>query len=276
MDRDAAIHALQWHLDAGVDEALSSSPVDATKMPEKPKRDEPPAQTKPQTKEIASEPILGASDAKREAIKLAKSVKNLDELKQAIASFDGLDLKNTAANLVFSDGNDKADVMLIGEAPGADEDRFGKPFVGESGQLLDKIVSYIDLARDHSEPANAIYLSNVLNWRPPGNRTPSPAEIEVSLAFIEKHIALVQPKILVFCGGVPAKAMLNASSGISKLRGKFHEYTPVTKELFDTTPSPIPAIATYHPSNLITTPSQKRLVWQDMILLKKKLTDISA
>ncbi len=283
MNQEAAIAALQWHIDVGADEALAEEPVDATAMPALPTRDEPPKKaampqqdnmqrrTVPVPDVDGAQPPLGASDARRELVALAKKANTLEELREAIAQFDGIPLKKTATNLVFCDGNPKARVMLVGEAPGADEDRIGKPFVGASGQLLDRILACIGLDRKSEDPEKAVYISNILNWRPPGNRTPSSSEVEVSLPFIEKHIALVQPKILIFCGGVSTKGLLNTTSGISRLRGQFHDYTPLTKELFDGTPPVTTALATYHPAYLLRTPSQKRLVWQDMLMLQEKL-----
>lgn len=286
MDRNAAIEALQWHIDVGADEALADSPVDATAMPELPARDEEKPQPAPQaTAQPAQAPRpnpqpaqdnapLGASEAQKESLKLAQAAGTLEELREAIASFDGLPIRKTATNLVFCDGNPEAPIMLVGEAPGADEDRLGKPFVGASGQLLDRILACIGLDRTAEDPAQAVYISNILNWRPPGNRTPSPAEVAISLPFIEKHIALVQPKLLIFAGGVSTKALLNTPDGISKLRGKFHAYTPLTTALFESQPAPIPALATYHPAYLLRTPTQKKLVWQDMLMFAQKRKEL--
>jgi uracil-DNA glycosylase family 4 len=266
--------ALEWHLDNGVDEALDVAPPKRGQpapevIPEKTLAQEilPPPKT-----QIPSAPaaFLGRSDARAEAEKLAEAATTLDELREAIANFDGIALKKTATNLVFSDGNPKAPIMLVGEAPGADEDKQGKPFVGVSGQLLDKILKCIDLDRAEADPAKSIYISNILNWRPPGNRTPSPAEIDVSLPFIERHIALVNPKILIFCGGVSAKALLYSEQSVSRLRGKWHDFVPGTPFLKTSMPV-IPAIATYHPAYLLRTPSQKRAVWQDMLSIKARI-----
>ncbi|MCK5374887.1 MAG: uracil-DNA glycosylase, partial [Alphaproteobacteria bacterium] len=131
--------------------------------------------------------FLGKSDAYEESLRLAQQASTLEELRQAVAEFDGIALKKTASNLVFAVGNPKAQIMLVSEAPGADEDRSGTPFVGVSGKLLDKILACIGLDRMQDDPQKSIYISNILKWRPPGNRTPSPAEIEVSLPFIERH-----------------------------------------------------------------------------------------
>lgn len=266
--------ALEWHLDNGVDEALDNEPPKRQpvvapvieSLPEKPPVGVTAVPAAPAV------PLMGRSDARAESEKLAAAASTLDELRESIAAFDGIALKKTATNMVFCDGNPNASIMLVGEAPGADEDRLGKPFVGVSGQLLDKILKCIDLGRSEEDPAKAIYISNILNWRPPGNRTPSPAEIDVSLPFIEKHIALIKPKLLILCGGVSAQALLNTEQSVSRLRGKWHDYTPSSPFLKDGVP--IPAIATYHPAYLLRTPSQKRAVWQDMLNLQAKYLEI--
>ncbi len=253
--------ALNWYLDHGVDEALLAEPVNRRKKFEIPK-------VETSAPPMSSQPItIKTSDARAEAAELAAKANSLDDLKQAIAGFDGIAIKKTATNLVFSDGNPKARIMLVGEAPGADEDRQGKPFVGVSGQLLDKILKCINLDRTEEDPAKSIYISNVLNWRPPGNRTPSPAEIDASLPFIEKHIALINPQILILCGGVSAKALLHTDSPISRLRGKFQDYSPQTLP----EGKAIPAMATYHPAYLLRTPSAKKAVWADMLMIQDKI-----
>ena len=225
----------------------------------------------------AAEPsplLLGASEARAEAEKRAAQATTLEELSDAIAAFDGIALKKTATNMVFADGNPKAPIMLIGEAPGADEDRLGKPFVGVSGQLLDRILAAAGLDRQADTPEEAVYISNILNWRPPGNRTPAPAEIEVSLPFIERHIQLVKPRILILCGGVSAKALLNSEESVSRLRKMgWHDYKPRSGNAAADAQA-IPAIATYHPSYLLRTPAQKKAVWADMIALTQKRAEL--
>lgn len=279
------LSALEWHLSIGADEALADAPVDRTVSTAQVLKSltandaAPPSSAITTTRSPSLLPpsavesgadILGTAQARLEAAKLAASCQNLEELRAAIAGFEGLAIRKTATNMVFSDGNANAKIMLVGEAPGADEDKQGKPFVGVSGLLLDKILKSIGLARAEDDPAKAVYISNILNWRPPGNRTPSPAEIDISLPFIERHIALVKPDILILCGGVSAKGLLGSGESISKLRGKFHDYRPLTPGVSENT-SPIPAIATYHPAYLLRTPSQKALVWQDMLMLRRRL-----
>lgn len=265
-ERQALTAALQWHLDAGADEALADVPRQMKGSGD----DEMMRKKEAHHPLIPSSPDLeGTAAFRKEAFERARAATTLDELRDAIQSFDGLDIKRTATNMVFCDGNPQAPVMLVGEAPGADEDRQGKPFVGVSGQLLDRILKAIGLDRRNEDPAASLYISNILNWRPPGNRTPSPAEIEISLPFIERHIALVKPKILILAGGVSTKALLNTAESISRLRGKWQSYTPVTAGIADD-PAPIPTLATYHPAYLLRTPSQKRAVWQDMLRLQEK------
>ncbi len=278
--RSPLISALTWHIDAGADEVLQDTPNDRTAGLAAFLKPENTIETKEAgtPKTIASriemiEPLTGTGEAMAEATKRAAACQTLEELREAILTFDGLAIKKTAMNMVFSDGNPKARVMLVGEAPGADEDKQGKPFVGVSGQLLDRILASIGLSRTEEDPQKAVYISNILNWRPPGNRTPAPSEIDLSLPFIERHIALVKPDILILCGGVSAKGLLGSSESISKLRGKFHDYKPLTAGISDDT-LVLPAIATYHPAYLLRTPSQKKLVWADMLMLREKLSKL--
>ena len=291
-ERTALLAALNWHLDQGVDEALEDRPIDRlvpiplspvgrgesrvsgegegqiTAIRENAESEfiRPSPNPLPTGERALLPPVK--SELLAEANKLAREANTLEDLRQAITDFEGIAIKKTATNLVFSDGNPKAQIMLVGEAPGADEDRMGKPFVGVSGQLLDRILKFIDLDRKEDDPLKSIYISNILSWRPPGNRTPSPAEAELSLPFIEKHIALIQPKILILCGGVSAKALLASEDGISKLRKGTRMYKTLTPDLGVSVS--IPAIATYHPAYLLRTPSQKRAVWEDMLTIDAK------
>jgi DNA polymerase len=192
--------------------------------------------------------------AAREAAKTAQS---LDELRAMLERFEGCALKATATQLVFADGNPDARVMFVGEAPGRDEDIEGLPFVGRSGKLLDRMLAAIGLDR------TKVYITNVLAWRPPGNRTPTPAEAEICRPFIERHIELVDPQIIAFLGGASAKLLLNTSEGILRLRGRWTSYSHGGKA--------IDAIAMLHPAYLLRQPAQKRLAWQDMLKLKAKM-----
>lgn len=237
--------ALRWLVEMGADEAVAERPVDrlAPAVP-------PPAPLpRPQPQ----------STVAQTASAIAQAARTLDELRQALAQFEGCPLKATATNLVFGDGNPASRVMLIGEAPGADEDRQGKPFVGVSGQLLDRMLGWIGLDR------TSFYITNILPWRPPGNRAPTAAEIAICLPFVERQIELVDPEILVLLGGTSAKALLATSEGIVRTRGKWLNYSSPGL------PRPVPAIATYHPAYLLRSPAQKRDSWRDLLMIKNKL-----
>ena len=189
----------------------------------------------------------------------AGAAQSLAELEQAIRAFEGCALKATASNTVFADGNPEADLMLVGEAPGAEEDRRGLPFVGQSGRLLDRMLKAI--GRDRS----SVYITNVLPWRPPGNRTPTPAEIAACLPFALRHIALVRPKLVVAVGGVSAKALLDRPEGITRLRGR-----SATLDLTGLA-GPLPVFATFPPAYLLRQPAQKRLAWGDWLRIAEIL-----
>ena len=257
---------LQWYLEQGVTEILEETPVN--RFAPSPRLDVKAEIPAAPSLNIIPDMPLGSAEARKEAVRLAAAANSLEELEAAIRSFDGLAIKKTATNLVFSDGNPKSPIMVIGEAPGADEDIQGKPFVGVSGQLMDRMFAAIGLSRANEDPAASLYISNILNWRPPGNRTPSPAEIEISLPFIERHIALIKPKLLVFIGNVPTKALLNTNDGITKLRGRWATYLPLN----EVGGAELPCLPTIHPSFLLRTPLQKKMAWADMLLLAKTLS----
>lgn len=200
---------------------------------------------------------LDADEGLRTAAALAKSANSLEELHAALATFEGCALKRTAKNLVFADGNPKARVMLVGEAPGADEDRAGTPFVGRSGQLLDRMLTAIGLDR------TSVYIANTIPWRPPGNRTPSAHESALCRPFIARQIELADPDILVCLGGQAAQALLDTKEGILRTRGRWFDY--------DTGTRTIRALATLHPAYLLRQPSQKRLAWRDIKALRAML-----
>lgn len=197
----------------------------------------------------------------QESLHPANSAKDIDDLKTIMEAFDGCDLKKMATNTVFSDGNPQADIMFVGEAPGADEDLKGLPFVGQSGQLLDKIIASVGLNRTN------VYISNIIPWRPPGNRPPTSQEIAICQPFIEKHIELINPKLLILVGGVAAKTLLNKTDGIMKLRGRWFLYETQLGQS-------IPVMATYHPAFLLRSPGQKAMAWIDMLLIEQKRHEI--
>ena len=192
---------------------------------------------------------------------LAAACGSLAELEAALEQFDGCALKQTATRLCFADGNPQARLMLIGEAPGAEEDRQGKPFVGPSGQLLDRMLAAIGLDR------RSVWITNLIFWRPPGNRAPTTAEVAVCQPFLERQIELIAPRRLLFLGGSAAHALLDVTDGVTRLRGRPFMYQPT-----GATP-PIPAAVTFHPAYLLRQPLQKRLVWRDLLTLRQQLED---
>lgn len=257
----AAQRILEWYVENGVTEALDAAPRNRLVAPAVP--------APVQVRSANPAEIKGSVAARVESAALARNAATLEDLRAAIAGFDGLAIRKTATNMVFADGNPQARVMIVGEAPGAEEDKQGKPFVGLSGQLMDRMLASIGLDRHAEDPGQSVYISNILNWRPPGNRTPSPAEIDICLPFIERHIALIQPKILVFMGGVAAKALLNTDEGITKIRGKIRVYTPLTDGLGG---RDIPCLPTFHPSFLLRTSLRKRESWADLLLLSEQIS----
>lgn len=242
---------LQWQIDMGADEAVDDAPRNYFAQPVV--QVEPVREISPAAIRIQASPSLGAATARQ----LADSATTLAELEASVRAFDGCALKKTAAKTVFADGNPRAKVMIIGEAPGAQEDMQGIPFCGPSGALLDKMFAAIGMTR-----AEHIYISNTVFWRPPGNRQPSIEEAAICLPFVEKHIALVGPKLLLLAGGTATHAILKREESMSRLRGKTYEYRN------DYLPAPIPTMVTYHPSYLLRQPAQKRLAWQDMLAIQ--------
>ena len=277
--RASLVAALAWQVEAGADEAIGEVPLsrfrDLKPSHETPDTsgagvpDEPrplvtaPAPRRPMPSSHPMPPTLKpASDNTRAARELASAATTLQALEEALRAFDGCPLKETATNLVFGDGNPQAKIMLVGEAPGADEDRQGKPFVGVSGQLLDRMMGWIGLDRTN------FYITNILYWRPPGNRQPTAAEVAACLPFIERHIEIVDPALLVFVGGSSAKTLLGRNEGIMRLRGQWFQYQSTRMS------RPIPSTAIYHPAYLLRSPAQKRDAWRDLLALKQRLQSI--
>lgn len=244
---------LKWYKAMGVDEIINETPGQLTN----PRRNSSPGKLKEEQKSFEAELPLAIK-----ARQIANNCCSLDELKEALETFEGLSIKKTATNLVFADGNPKADIMAIGEAPGANEDEEGIPFCGASGKLLDLILATINLKR-----AENLYITNSIFWRPPGNRKPTPEENAVCLPFVEKHIALIKPKLILLIGATSAGALLNSTETISRLRTKFYEYN---NQYLDT---PIPAAVIFHPSYLLRQPLQKKTVWFDLLKIKKTYLD---
>ncbi|MEE8393701.1 MAG: uracil-DNA glycosylase [Rhodospirillales bacterium] len=246
MDRSLSTRQiLKFHIEAGADECIADQPLDRF-------RDAPAI-------DRAAPAPAGPDASLQGAWAMAAKAGSLDELRLALESFDGCSLKKTATNLVFGDGGPKSRIVLIGEAPGAEEDRQGIPFVGPSGKLLDRMLRSIGLDR------KSVFISNTVYWRPPGNRNPTTAEMAVCLPFVERMIELIDPDVLVAMGGPAAKALLAQSEGVSKLRGKWFTFS--TPRLA----SPIAATAIFHPAYLLRSPLQKRAAWKDMVAIKGKL-----
>lgn len=189
----------------------------------------------------------------------AAACQSLHELRRALEVFDGCALRETATRLCFADGNPDAAIMLIGEAPGSEEDRQGLPFVGKSGKLLDRMLATIGLDR------TKVWITNAIFWRPPGNRTPTPAEIAVCQPFLERQIELIRPQLIVFLGGIAARALLGLSDGVTRLRGRRLAYRG------ERLPEPIPALVMFHPAYLLRQPLQKAFAWRDLLTIKSWL-----
>jgi DNA polymerase len=251
---------LAWYAEMGVTEALDETPhnhfVESSPATARPESARP--MPKPAPAARANPAIsLAPDEATQTAQAMARAATTLDELKAALAAFDGCALKATAKNLCFADGNPEGRLMLVGEAPGADEDRIGLPFVGRSGQLLDRMLAAIGLNRKEH-----VYIANLLPWRPPGNRTPTPQEVAICLPFIQRQIELADPDVLVCIGGPSTQGLLGLT-GILASRGKWLDY--------DTGKRKIRAMATLHPAYLLRQPLQKRLAWRDLRALKVAL-----
>lgn len=269
-EREAALALLRWYIEMGADEAIAAEPVDRLAAPAARR---PPAETAPAAVPQAGRAIAAAppaalveslGEAAQSARQLAATAATVEALAELVAGFDGCTLKRTATNTVFADGNPAAPVMIIGEAPGADEDRIGRPFVGRAGQLLDRMLAAIGLDRP------GVLITNVIYWRPPGNRTPTAAEIASCLPFVLRHIALVRPKVLVLCGGTAAGALLPQSQGITRLRGRWFDLSIPGLD------RPVPTLPMFHPSFLLRAPERKREAWRDLLSLRTRLDELLA
>ena len=258
---------IAFYLEAGVDCALSDEPLNrlSEELAAEEKAPLKPAQFRmanTASARVTAEPAPAPDLAIATARELAPQAKSLDELCALLETFDGCALKSTATRLVFADGNPKAKIMFVGEAPGREEDLEGRPFVGASGKLLDLILAAVGLDRTR------VYIANIIPWRPPGNRDPSPQETQICLPFIKRQIELVDPDILVCLGKPSSQAVLELKDGIMKTRGKWHDY--------DTGSRKIRAMATFHPAYLLRQPIYKRLTWQDFRAIKKAFVQAGA
>ena len=267
-DRNAAADLLDFYVEAGVDALLSETPVDrfaaeeiAVAPPAPPNRAATGAAPRAAQLPLTGNVMAAAPPAPEQAVmaarEAAKSAKSLDELRAMLEGFEGCALKATATQLVFADGNPEARLMFVGEAPGRDEDIEGLPFVGRSGKLLDRMLSAIGLDRTQA------YIANIVPWRPPGNRTPTPQELQICLPFILRQIELCDPDVLVCLGGPSAHTLLGIKDGITRIRGRWFS--------FDTGKREIRAMPTFHPAFLLRSPLQKRFAWRDFLAIKKAL-----
>jgi uracil-DNA glycosylase len=260
---------LTFYLEAGVDCALLEEPVNRLSDPDivpgpreipAPRETPPPATVRTSPAAIPAargEPAPLPEAAIQSAREAARTAPSLDALRALLEKFDGCALKFTATRLVFADGNPEARIMFVGEAPGREEDIEGRPFVGRSGQLLDRMIAAIGLDRGNA------YIANVIPWRPPGNRTPTPQETQICLPFIQRQIELVNPDVLVTLGNPSTQTLLSTREGIMKTRGRWFDY--------DTGTRVIRALATFHPAYLLRSPSYKKMAWQDLRSIAKVL-----
>lgn len=273
LDETAALAALQWYLDHGVDEAIADVPQDAFALFAQEKADKQTPQPSPDTTSssaptIAAAPVIQSTSALlKQAVQAANQADTLEALQQAITTFDGLEIKTTASQAVFASGLKTAEIMVIFDAPLADDDREGQPLLGRDGVLFDKALACINRTRTGQTPEDSLYIAPLLNWRPPGGRTPTPEEIALSLPFLERHISLIQPKILLILGAGAAQALLGKSEGISRLRKHTFTYTTRTQGLTHCVHD-IPVITTYAPGSVLNTPLQKQGLWHDLLKLK--------
>ncbi len=259
--------ALRWQVEAGADEAVQDTPYQLAEGHLRggapPRAVEPRDAVERLKGRVESQSVPQPTPAPKvlpQAVPDFSACASLEELREAVAGFD-LDLKATATQMVFADGDPASKIMFIGEAPGGDEDRQGRPFVGVSGKLFNKMLASIGLMREH------IYITNTILWRPPGNRTPTEEEVAVFLPILRRHIALVAPEILVCLGGAAAKALLATDMGILKLRGRWHDY--------DMGGTMLPLLPTLHPAYLLRMPEQKTLAWRDFCLIAQKMREKS-
>ena len=258
---------LDFYLEAGADALVGEEPVDRCAATDAPVPPMPPRAPEPPRPDFTragpaialAAPPQATDEAVMAARQAAKSAGTLDELRALLEKFEGCALKGSATQLVFADGNPKAKLMLVGEAPGRDEDIEGLPFVGRSGKLLDRMLAAIGFDR------TSVYIANVVPWRPPGNRTPTPQETQICLPFVLRQIELVDPDILVCLGGPSEQTLLGIKDGITKTRGRWFSFNSGKRE--------IRAMPTFHPAFLLRSPLQKRFAWRDFLAVKKAMTE---
>jgi len=260
------IALLRWYVEMGADEAIGWEPQDRLapkRLPPTPVRTPPPVAS-PAIVTSLPRPASPVAAPPAVASPEGAAATSLAELEAAVRAFEGCALKRTATNTVFADGVPGAPLMIIGEAPGADEDRIGKPFVGRSGQLLDRMLATVGFSRK----TNA-YITNILFWRPPGNRKPTGDEIAACLPFVWQHIALGKPRAVLLSGGTSTAAILDRTEGITRLRGRWFELAVPGLD------QPVPALASYHPSFLLRAPARKSEAWRDLLSLERHFRESS-
>lgn len=267
--RDALVSALAWQIELGADEAIGEVPVDRFVESEPSAPPEPTARPEAQTQATnapipmrePARPAIDPAPISEASASLAARASTLEELATMLRDWDGSPLKEAARNFVFCDGLAGAHLMVIGEAPGQEEDRQGKPFVGRAGQLLDRMLAAIGISRTETDPAKAAYITNILPWRPVGNRTPTPEEAALFLPFVLRHIALAKPRIVLAMGNTPVKALLDTTTGIRRMRGQWSNHAATG----------LPLLPTFHPAYLLRQPAEKKFAWQDLIQVRKAL-----
>jgi uracil-DNA glycosylase len=263
VDRAAALALLRWQIEMGADEAIDTVALDRLAPAAPLPLPRPPATPAPRPTAAPVAPPNSFAESLAEAAQsaraLAAGAETIDALAALVHEFDDCPLKRTATNTVFVDGNTAARLMIVGEAPGADEDRLGKPFVGRAGQLLDRMLAAIGLDR------TGVQITNVIYWRPPGNRKPNSAEIATCLPFVLRHIALARPRVLVLAGGTAASTLLPLTEGITRLRGRWFDLAVPGLD------APVPTLPIFHPAFLLRSPERKRDAWRDLLALKARL-----
>lgn len=268
-DRDQALAALAWQIELGADEAILDAPIDRYAAPKAPPTAAAPlADPAPQSRRADAPPSAVELDPSApSAVELdpvaiarqqAAEAGDLAQLQAILSAFPHCELRHGAKNFVFSDGQPGARVMIIGEAPGRDEDIAGKPFVGRAGQMLDLMLRAIGLDRHHEAPQSAVYITNIIPWRPPQNRDPKPAEIAMMMPFVERHVALAAPEILVLMGNIACQGVLGRR-GITRIRGTWSEAFAR------------PVLPMVHPAYLLRNPAAKREAWADLLSLRARL-----
>ena len=273
---EEALELLRWHVEMGADEAILDAPLDRFAAPAtggtRPAAPAAPASRPPVPGAPSAAPPAATAPSAADAPPVAgeqaaraAACATLEDIRAALDAMTDFPLRRTATHTVHTDGHPAARVMLIGEAPGRDEDRQGRPFVGRSGQLLDRMLAAIGLDRKAEDPARAVLISNVVFWRPPGNRKPTEAEAAFCLPWLIRTIEIVRPAIIVCLGATPAQRLTGRTQGILKLRGKWLEYELGERR--------VPLLPTLHPAYLLRQPVQKRLAWRDLLSLKLRLAE---